>query len=94
VRFMETFEVVVEPASPRSTAMLLGAFKTEGVTVVRAPEPPEERRDAMGAMALAVSSAMFVLQAADSESVRRAIDKVNQRLSQMLNTRVTPRHKR
>lgn len=94
VQLMETFEAVIEPADPRVVAMLLDAFTTEGVTVVQAPTPREERRDAVGVAALALGSAAFALQAADSDSVRRAIASVNERLNGRLKSRVSPRHKK
>jgi hypothetical protein len=90
---VDTFDVTIEPASPRMVAMLFDAFRAEDVTVVSVPRAAiEESRSET--LALTFAAATFVLQAVDSKAVHRAIDKVNERFSGRLKARVTPRHKR
>jgi len=78
---MARFQVTVEPGGPRIRAMLLAAFEAEGVSVEQAPVEIE-RRDATGAAGLAIGSLAFLLQAKDSPTVHRAIERAA-RLPQM-----------
>ncbi len=93
---MQTYGVEVRPASARLVAMLRAAFEAEGVTVEHVLGAPiEESRDATSAMALTVAVVNFVVTAADSAAVKRALDKVNATLGGKLKTtKVTPRHKK
>jgi hypothetical protein len=72
---MPTYRVNVRPGGPRVLAALRASLAEDGAHVVEAPGF-EERRDAASMGALAASAMTLVIQAADSESVKRAIEKV------------------
>lgn len=71
--------------------MMLAALDAEGVKVVKAPDPGFEQREATGAAGLALGSLAFLLQAKDSPTVQRAVERVRARLPQMkANVEQTP----
>jgi hypothetical protein len=74
---MGRFRITARPATPKLAAALLAELDRAGVEVVISPPVPEERRDALSAAALAVSTLTFVVQASDSETVRAAVRRVH-----------------
>ena len=92
---MKTFEVVVQPASPRLAAMLGDALKAEGIEVQYASgSPVQESRGAVEATSLGLNAVTLIVMAADSASVHRAIEKVSERVGGGLKSKVQPRHKK
>ena len=75
---MGRFRITARPATPRLAAALLAELDRAGVEVVISPPMPDERSDAVSAVAeFAVSTLTFVVQASDPEKVRAAVRRVH-----------------
>lgn len=75
VRHMTTFQISVRPGGGRMIAVVRDAMAAEGVRLVAWPQE-DQHRSAPDMAALAMSTAAFVVQAADSAAVARAVERV------------------